>query len=327
MNSDIKSLMITEDNFTHVMHKTIEPWVDSEFTKGHFMSYDGASIAYYYIINPDEKASIVISHGFCEFFPKYYELAYIFYNMGYSVFFIEHRGHGMSHRDALDIDLVHIDSYSQYVEDLHEFVEHIVIPESKSKKYVLFAHSMGGCIATLFLEKYGDFFRCAILSSPMHKMILGRFKPWQVIAVGRALKVVGRDNKLASGQKRFDGVNIWQQSSSMSKARYDFQFDKRLNIEEYTTYGSSFAWARESLKATEKCLKDASDIKTPILLCEAGLDTLVDNEGHRIFVDKTDNTTYKIFPKSKHEIFNATDDIREEYYKTVFSYIEEHITV
>ena len=37
----------------------------------------------------------------------------------------------------------------------------------------------------------------------------------------------------------------------------------------------------------------------------------------------TKNTTYKIFPESKHELFNATQDIREEYFEEIFNYLDE----
>lgn len=323
MREDMKSLIIKEEDFRKLMDETVEPWVDKEFTTGHFTSYDKTKLAYYYIVNPNEKASIVISHGYCEFFPKYYELAYIFYNMGYSVFFVEHRGYGFSDRAVPQLDYVYVKDYSEYVDDFHEYMEQIVKKNSKTDKYVLFAHSMGGCIASLFLEKYKGYFDAAVLSSPMHMMKLGQFKPWQVLLIGNICKFFGQGKRLASGQKRFDGINVWEKSSSMSKARYDYQFDKRLAVPEYTTYGGTFAWATASIKATNRCLKDAPKIDTPILLLEAGNDRLVDNEGHRKFVDLTHNTTYKIFPESKHELFNAPDYIREEYYDEIFNYLDK----
>ncbi|MBQ9391662.1 MAG: alpha/beta hydrolase [Lachnospiraceae bacterium] len=323
MREDMASLMIKEDDFRGVVESTIEPWVEKEFVKGHFTSFDNTKLAYYYIVNPKEKASVVMCHGYCEFFPKYYELAYIFYNMGYSVFFVEHRGYGFSERAVPELDYVYVRDYDDYVEDFHEYMKQIVTKESKSKQYVLFAHSMGGCISTLFMEKYLNYFKCAILSSPMHEMKLGKFKPWQVELISGICGVFGQDKKLASGQKRFDGVNVWEKSSSMSKARYDYQFDKRLSVPEYTTYGGTFAWAKASVRASKKCLRNAAVIETPILLLEAGNDRLVDNEGHRKFVDMTHNTTYKIFPESKHELFNATQDIREEYFEEIFNYLDE----
>ena len=326
MREDIKSLMISDEEFDNIMNNTIEPWIDSDFTKKHFNSFDGTDLACYYNVNPDEKAAVVFCHGMGEFFPKYYELSYYFYNMGYSVFFIEHRGFGFSERAVERLDHIYVRSYGDYVDDFREFMEQIVKPNSKTGNYVLFAHSMGGAVGSLFLEMYPDYFKTAVLCSPMHKMKLGQFKPWQVKFISKIMVMFGQGDKIVPGQKEFDGVNVWETSSSMSKVRYDHQFNKRLKVPEYTTYGGTYAWTRASILATDTIFKYISDIKTPILLCEAGKDRLVDNEGHKRFVEATPNTTYKIFPESKHEIFNATADIREEFYNTVFDYLDAQLS-
>ncbi|MCR4611434.1 MAG: alpha/beta hydrolase [Lachnospiraceae bacterium] len=323
MREDVANLMISEKDFDEVMSTRIEPWINKEFTKRSISSYDGTKLACYYNVNPDEKAAVAFCHGMGEFFPKYYELAYVFYNMGYSVFFIEHRGFGFSQRAVERLDHIYVESYSEYVDDYKEFMDKVVTQYSKSHKYVLFAHSMGGGIGTLFLEKYPQYFQTAILSSPMHRMNLGQFKPWQVSLLGGLMKMFGQGDKIVPGQREFDGINVWEKSSSMSKARYDFQFNKRLAVPEYTTYGGTYAWSAASVKATKKLLKNAADVKIPVLVCQAGLDTLVDNEGHSIFKEATDNTTLKVFSDSKHEIFNATDEIREQYFETVFDYLDK----
>lgn len=63
------------------------------------MNPDGTRLRSYAAVNPEEKASIVMIHGFCEFFGKYHETAWRFYQEGYSVFFVELRGHGASGRN------------------------------------------------------------------------------------------------------------------------------------------------------------------------------------------------------------------------------------
>ena len=325
MQTNLSTLMIPEDAFTDFAKNTLEPWVESDFTKGKFKSFDGTNIAYYYNINPDEKASVVICHGMGEFFVKYYEISYIFYNMGYSVFYIDHRGFGFSDRAVEQFDHIYVKSYDEYVGDFKEFMDQIVTKKSKTDNYVLFAHSMGGGIGTLFLEENSDYFKCAVLSSPMHKMNLGKFKPWQTKLISAIMKAIGKGNDIIPGQKEFDGVNVWETSSSASKARYDFQFNKRLEVPEYTTYGGTYAWINASIKATDKLTANASKVKTPVLLCEAGKDKLVDNEGHKLFVDATDNTTYKIFPECKHEIFNGVQEAREEYWECVFDYLDSQL--
>ena len=74
----------------------------------------------------------MISHGFCEFIPKYYELIYMMYEAGYSVYMNEHRGHGYSDGKTSDCGMVTINDFNTYVDDLHKFVEEVVrIKEKK----------------------------------------------------------------------------------------------------------------------------------------------------------------------------------------------------
>lgn len=62
----------------------------------------------------------------------------------YSVFFIEHRGHGFSDRaDCIhEWDRVYVKDYGEYVQDMHEFMEQVVKKHSLTHKYYLYAHSM-----------------------------------------------------------------------------------------------------------------------------------------------------------------------------------------
>jgi len=45
--------------------------------------------------------------------------------------------------------------------------------------------------------------------------------------------------------------------------------------------------------------------------------------GQKKFSIKSKNTKLVAIPKSKHEIFNATTEIRREYYHKIFDFIEE----
>ncbi|MCF0187500.1 MAG: alpha/beta hydrolase, partial [Bacteroidaceae bacterium] len=81
---------------------------------------------YAYALNPNARGTVIISHGFCEFITKFYEMLYFFYQAGYSVFMPEHRGHGFSHREVANPDIVHIDDFHTYVSDFENFFEKVV---------------------------------------------------------------------------------------------------------------------------------------------------------------------------------------------------------
>ena len=164
-------VIISEENYSETMDNVVKPYLESIKTIGTLSSNrDGHRIYYEYFDIDDEKGSVVILHGFTEFIRKYSEIIYYFSRSGYDVYMIEHYGHGYSERrdDVSDnLSKVAVDDFDVYTEDVKQFLEEVVLPISKDNKLVLFGHSMGGGIATRFLELYPDVFDFAILSSPM----------------------------------------------------------------------------------------------------------------------------------------------------------------
>ena len=109
------------NNFESYLEQEIKPWMLTHLKSGQIISDKKTHIQYYYAINPDAKASITVVHGFCEFFSKYHEVFYRFYKQGYSVFFLELRGHGFSSRQVRVKDAVYIKNYEDYLRDLNAF--------------------------------------------------------------------------------------------------------------------------------------------------------------------------------------------------------------
>lgn len=312
-----------EDNFQEKMNTIVAERLKNDFTEAYIQSFDQTKLHVTYAVHPQEKASIVISHGFCEFFAKYHEMAYYFYEMGYSVFFLEYRGHGLSDRKVTDFSLVYVKDFDEYVEDLHCFMEQIVMKNSKTKHYYLFAHSMGGAIGALFLEKYPSCFQKAVLSSPMMEMNFGQFPGCLVVPTLALARLCKWDEKYAPGQHGFDGVAQFATSGTLSKARYDYAFHFREQNQEYQTYAACYAWTHAAYKATKKLRKNIGKIEAQVLLLQAGQDTVVKSKGQDIFAERSDRTTKICFPQSKHEIFNATAPIREKFYHLLFGFWED----
>ena len=321
----VKALLISDEDFAARLEDTIKPWVAEHLQEEYFTSFDGTRIHTHYAIHPKEKASIVISHGFCEFAGKFHKVMYYMYEMGYSVFFIEHRGHGFSDRaDCIhEWDRVYVKDYGEYVQDMHEFMEQVVKKHSLTHKYYLYAHSMGGAIGTLFLEKYPEVFERAVLSSPMLQVNFGKNPTWMVKVLMVLSKILRWDLKYVPGQKGFDHVYVFATSSSTSEPRYAYIFNQREQVPQYTSYGGTYAWTRASIKATKQIARDAGKVQIPVLLCQAGRDTMVRAEGQEYFAKNSGNTRIVRFPDSKHELFTATYDIMLPYYEEVFDFYAE----
>lgn len=310
-----------EEDFNKNMEIYVNPFLRLNLREDFFDGHDNSVITYSYLKNPQEKGVVVISHGFCEFVCKYHEMMYYMYNQGYSVFYIDHRGHGYSQRALEDSEKVYVGDFDEYVEDLKKFIDEIVVLNSSTQNRYLFAHSMGGAIAALFMEKYPDYFTKAILSSPMIEMTYGKMSRWQVKTVLFLADILKWGERYISGQHGFDNVYVYETSSAQSEARYKYCFNARLSDAHYRTYGGTYAWLKAAVRAYYDIMKNAGQIKTPVLLFQAGRDTLVSAKAQNEFAEKVTNISIEVFENSKHEIFNAYDEDRYKYYERVFEFL------
>lgn len=69
-------------------------------------------------------------------------------------------------------------------------------------------------------------------------------------------------------------------------------------------------------------MQNAGRIKCPVLLCSSENDTMVDVAGQTEFAEKSKVVKLKQFPEAKHELFNCSAEILEEYYATLLKFYE-----
>lgn len=315
--------IFTEEEFAQKMKTDVAEWRKHKVEDGIMKSNDGTNLQYYFAVQPNAKASIVIMHGFGEFFAKYHEISYYFYQEGYSVYFVEQRGHGLSDRKVPDLGHVYVKDYSEYVEDQKIFFDGVVAASEPNTTKILFAHSMGGAIAALYLEKYHNDYTAAILNSPMCALKLD-IPAWKIDSMIAMVTIKKQQTALAPGQKEFSEKPDFENSSCQSKARYDYQFSKRLSRQRYQMHASTYGWLIASIKASKKLLAQAGRIQTPILVCQAGIDNRVDPQAQVDFVSGAPGSMMAQFPKAKHEIFNSQESTLKVYYKILFDFLDSY---
>lgn len=339
--------------FVSAAGSVLKPWRKNHVTAGSFDSFDHTRICYYKAARPDAGSVIVMVHGFCEFFGKYHETAFNFWEHGYTVYFIELRGHGGSGRSVEEKDIVDVSDFSEYVEDLKCFLDKVVLPEnpglmirtdlsrrdrktqdgdradrpSQGQKLLLFAHSMGGCVGTLFLERNPEYFISAVLSSPMLKMTFGEVPMWQVKLMLLASKVRGWNEELMPGMKKFDPDNPdFEGSGTSSRERFDYQFRLRTDPESdrnNTMNAATWNWGRAAMKATQDAAMEMEKITIPILLCQAGKDVYVDNEGQNELARRAKHVKLVRFADSEHEIYASDPVTMKKYFKELFRFFDK----
>lgn len=290
---------------------------------GYFAGKNSANIYYEKYSIENEKGRIVILHGFSECIDKFTEMIYYFTEMGYSVYAIEHRGHGRSGSlSNIHKSQVNIDKFIYYVEDLKIFLDRIVA--KKDSDLYLYAHSMGGAIGTMFLEEYSGYFKKAILSAPMMEIKTGDIPKWVSYIISSVYIAVGNGNNYLFGQGPFDGKYDLEGAGTSNKYRYENHLEELKSNEEIQRSGGSFKWIFQSLKASDKIIKkeNVQKINIPILLFQAGKDTFVKDRGQNKFCERARKCKKVRFENAKHEIFGENDEILLEYLKIIKEFLK-----
>lgn len=314
--------LVEDRDFTENMRTENAAWREKCVHSGDFLSFDGTRIHYYYAIPENRRGNILMLHGFCEFWGKYHETARYFYEAGYGIFFPEQRGHGLSERLVREKDLVHVNTFDCYAEDVREFIRQVVSHLGGELPVDIFSHSMGGAVSALFLEKYPGCIRRAILSAPMIRLKTGGIPQPVLDAMAACVRLHRDEEKLSVGQSHFNGSPAFEGSGSLSRERYAYQFAQRLENEYYRTFGGTFGWVMAGLEITPVLLKNAHQIRIPMLIFQAGCDHLVESREQLVFARRAQNAVIVRYGLSRHEIFNATGKIREDYYRRIFAFLE-----
>ncbi|MCM1189895.1 MAG: lysophospholipase [bacterium] len=326
---------IPEEELDRQMTDTVEPYLEKIVVRGRLETEgqkgaDGSggtrAEGLYYELYPQTpaKGTIVICYGFTESCLKYHELIYYFHRQGYQAAVMDHRGHGKSLRETEDATVVHIGHFSDYVKDLHRFVVEAVKPISGEQPLFLYAHSMGGCVGAFYLEQYPEEFQRAVLNAPMLGLNMGSFPAWAARALcdWKALKGEGKERLFT--QSGFDPEEPFEKSAASSEARHAYYQKLRREDEDYHTCSASYCWGREAINAGKFVIrrKQAEKVKTPVLLFQAGQESLVKPSAQRMFLSRIAEGRLMLVEKVRHEIYRAPNEVLEPYLEEIFRFYE-----
>lgn len=114
--------------------------------EGNFKGVDDFNIYYQcWLPDQDPVTVLLVAHGFAEHSGRYMNLVNYFVPKGYAVYALDHRGHGRS-----DGERVQINKFTDYLKDLKTFFD-IVQKENPKEKIFLLGHSMGAAISTAYV--------------------------------------------------------------------------------------------------------------------------------------------------------------------------------
>lgn len=312
----MKISCVGEEDLQEKMEEIVEPYLKK-------FCHSGFEHGIYYELYPQENSvgTIVISYGFTESCEKYHEMIYYFLLLGYQVAIWDHRGHGKSVREVTNKSLVHVEDFSQYVEDFHWFMRTHIVSMQKKKPLYLYAHSMGGCIGALYLERHPGYFSKAVLNAPMLGIQLGRMPLWAARIVCKVCILAGQGKKRIYFMQEFQEEEPFSMSGTNSGARYAFYRELQKKHEEYQTSCCTYNWAYGAIKAGRQVLrqKNMDKVTIPVLLFQAEEDTFVKPGPQEMFVASIPNGRLTRV-KSRHEIGRSVNEIMEPYLAQVVKF-------
>ncbi|MBR9909234.1 MAG: alpha/beta hydrolase [Gammaproteobacteria bacterium] len=128
-----------------------------------FQAQDGLTITVYQWLAENPRAAIIIAHGAAEHAARYARVAAALVAAGYSVYAIDHRGHGATGRAGQLGVFADTDGWNRAVDDLLQ-LSHLVRERCPGVPMVLFGHSMGSLMTQQYVGLYGDTIDAAVLS-------------------------------------------------------------------------------------------------------------------------------------------------------------------
>lgn len=110
--------------------------------------------------------------------------------------------------------------------------------------------------------------------------------------------------------------------NTTSLNRYKYVHDIVTNNEEFQRGGPSYSWLNESFKVTKQIVKqeNASKVKIPVLLFQAGQDSMVNPGGQNEFAKGAKDCKIEKIDNSRHEIYMEKDEIQKPYLEEVLNF-------
>ncbi len=207
------------------------------------------------------RAAIILIHGLGEHSGRYMNVVNHFVPRGYSIYGMDHRGHGRSPGKR-----AYINRWNEYRDDVHTFVQ-LVCQQQPNIPIFMLAHSLGALIGLEYVLHYPEGLKGIIASGPQ----LGKLGlPPLLIAASKVLSVISPDMQLKSG---LDAKMI---------SRDPVVVNTYINDPLVHGWGTP-RLVTESAIATNWTNAHAGDLKLPLLLIVGGGDKIVLPEGGRNF--------------------------------------------
>lgn len=269
--------------------------------------------------------AMIVCNGRVESYLKYRELAIDFFELGYSVYLLDHRGQGLSERMTQDHHQGHVVDFNDYIEDLAKFIADIIVPNQHTQ-HILLGHSMGGAIAARYIETCPHVIDKLILASPMFGIVL----PLPVALVQLLTRVmqyygerISSEPTYVIGGQPYVANPFDKNGLTHSRERYQ-EFQDLYQLHPEIQLGApTNQWLAQAMDAALLCIEQAHMITIPTLLLQAASDTIVKNSEQDAFAAQMATDLIKLVKvdDARHELFFEQDCYRQQALSAILNFL------
>ncbi len=306
-----------------VLHDTPDNPAPKNAISGYMQAHDGRRIRYA-IFRSDAtlaKGTVVLLQGRNENIEKYYETARDLTAHGLWVATFDWRGQGGSERLLSNPLPGYVRRFSDYVRDLEQFIETIVLPDARLPFFMI-GHSMGSLIALYDAPRLANRIERLVVSAPFVALSHSHFGASTIRGLSTVMTLIGLGGLSTSGNKKinqsFDGNVLTHDRNRFlrNKAVYD-------TVPEMALGGPSFRWLIECLKAMKQVHRPdhLAKIRIPTLMLAAGGDSIVPIEEIEDLATHFRAGELITIDRARHELFQEADRYRNQVMAAVKAFI------
>lgn len=301
--------------------------------------------------NIEYKGLVVFFSGRTEYIEKNIYSYSDLVEVGYEVWTLDWRGQGLSDREVQSLG--HIDSFDTYVDDAHQFVFEIVgIDKYEKVPKILMAHSMGGAIATKYIQDYPGVFDYAVLSAPMMGLGVDNFFT-KIVLDFRNPKTCA--NPFASSCEWSSNVKSYTNSCDRIKGISKDTFKKFRKTKNYShdlvklvtqdciirasqnlegsptqlgTGAPSSSWVRAAITFMQEIYQARNKTQTPTLIVGGSADKIVKNSDQIRFCGSIPEYCCRVeIDSAYHEVLIEKEPIRKVFFGLFSDFVGKQVSV
>lgn len=256
--------------------------------EGFLLSSDGLRLFFRRWDAPQPRAVCLLVHGLAEHSGRYGHLAARLTERGFSVWSMDHRGHGRSEGIRGDCR-----SFLEFVEDLH-LLKQRAAQELPGIPLLLIGHSLGGLIALTYAAEHPKEIKAVAVSSPALKLV-HETPAWKVALVTATSQVA----PLTPFQNGVNPADLCRDPQVVE------QYRKDPLVHSVLTARCALA-LQEALRHS---LKLAGQIPLPCLILQSGTDKVCDPRAAEEFSRRANGSSLSLYRYDGmyHELFNEPE--------------------